>query len=168
LVLDVSLDGGRQELVTEVLVSRDSTEGVRKVATWQRKLLHEKCYQGFLMLSSMVVNIFTCNYTSDLHARPRWCCYEIVTRNDPPAHNLLREEEFRPFRFCYQPGTGRTRSAAEWSLGSFIRALAETVWSGLNDVLTEGLCLDGEVRGIRRHGRRPDGSWSGGRGVTRV
>ncbi len=50
-MLDVSLDGGRQELVTEVLVSRDSTEGVRKVATWQRKLLHEKCYEGFSMLS---------------------------------------------------------------------------------------------------------------------
>jgi len=52
LALDVSLDGGRLALVTEVLVSRDSTAGLRGMATWQRKLLHEKRYEGFSMLSS--------------------------------------------------------------------------------------------------------------------
>lgn len=60
------------------------------------------------------------------------------------------------------------RSAGESSPGSSIPVFVEAVWSGLNDVLTEGLCLAGEVLENRCEGRRPHGAWPEGGGVTRV
>ena len=58
MALAAGFDGGSRALGQEELLNRDSVEGLHDPAIFQRKLLHERCYEGFSRIAPRVCEIF--------------------------------------------------------------------------------------------------------------